>query len=179
MRDFIFLISPINIISDYILSLRDTNVTRSAVYIVFLIPAIISIIILVSSDFSVPKAFFNNTTTAFSIFVGMLINLLVLVYQNVIRTAQKILSLKKGTDEYGVAISLFKLQRSLFYGASFVILVSIAVVVLCLMHNLCDIVIFTFVLYLIGVFIISLVIILNRFHKTFQKDVNTVIDSHK
>jgi hypothetical protein len=122
------------ILLDHFKTLRDHESKRlmiSDILLFFVFPLALSTVVIVG-HFELKDNFVTIIVTAASIFAGLLLNLLVLIYTIFIRDREKILHhLKENTFQ-----TWQELVRQTFANVSFSILVSLLLVALCLLFYL-------------------------------------------
>ncbi|NMC57791.1 MAG: hypothetical protein GYA51_00125 [Candidatus Methanofastidiosa archaeon] len=161
-------INPINILKDHFNTLIDfktKKILKTDILLFFVLPFAIAVILILTKNTLSNIA--NILITAFSIFAALLLNLLLLIYS--------ILGKEKGSSiKNDIKI---KLLEEIYKNISFCILISIY----CLLFLFATFIISNkfilpilelIVYFLLGVFILSLFMILKRVHKIFGDEFN-------
>jgi hypothetical protein len=111
---------------------HDTNKLMVSDFLLFLAFPVVLSVIIIASKFELKENFVTAMITAASIFAGLLLNLLVLIYTIFISDREKI-EARLPPDKYQIWIGLI---RETFANVSFCILVSIIIVALSLLFYL-------------------------------------------
>lgn len=111
---------------------HDTNKLMVSDFLLFLVFPVILSVVIITSKFELKENFVTAIITAASIFAGLLLNLLVLIYTIFISDREKVQT-RLPPDKYNVWIGLI---RETFANVSFCILLSIIIVALSLLFYL-------------------------------------------
>lgn len=158
-------IDPLCIISDHLKTLYDFSTKKPShkdKFVFFIIPIFISLFIIYFSK-GISPDIANILVTSFSIFCGLLLNLLMIIFDNI----------KKSADE-----TLNAFLGEIFSNISFAILNSIVVIAMVLLLIFVNIEvakpsISALVIYFVITFLLTLLMILKRVHILFSTEIGT------
>jgi hypothetical protein len=164
-------INIVKILKDHFKTLKNTNTNKISLsdYFMFFILPLIFALIYYYFDITMSDDLIKSLLTIFSVFVGLLFNLLILIYDIVNKNNHK----NKNEPHTNMPIRK-KFLQEIFSNISFTIFMSIVIVILLLVTftNNCFIKSASSLLsvYLMFLFILTLLMILKRIHVLLSKE---------